>query len=153
QDRVAGTFTPKVMITARTERELDLVKLDYFDEETRAFIAEIGGDPKVEAALRAMGTAYLGPNGRPSRLEALFGNHAAGGSQEYSTSRAVGLAMAAEPEFDGLVVTSAQSYEPQGGGLHGGDANVVLFGPDGPVVDKVSVAQVSTIANKGSAGI
>src|SRR5262245_42328677 len=64
QDRVADTFTPKMLITARTVRELSLVKLDYFDEETLAFIAEIGGDPKVEAALQAMGPAYHGSNGR-----------------------------------------------------------------------------------------
>lgn len=154
QDRVASTFAPKMLVTARTERELSLVNLDYFAEETRAFIAEIGGDPKVEAALRAMGPAYLGPNGRPSLLEALFNNQGAIGSQEYSTSRAIGLAIEAEPEFDGLIVTSAQSYQPEGGGLHGGEGNVVLFGADGqPAVDKVSVTQVATVVNQGTAGI
>lgn len=154
QDRVADTFAPKMLVTTRTERELTLVKLDFFDEETRAFIAEIGGDPKVEAALKAMGSAYLGPNGRPSLLEALFNNQGAIGSQEYSASRAIGLAIEAESEFDGLVVTSAQSYEPHGGGSHGGESNVVLFGADGqPVVDKVSVTQVATVVNQGTAGI
>lgn len=154
QDRITDTFAPKMLVTARTERELVLVKLDYFAEETRAFIAEIGGVPSVEAALKAMGPACLGPNGRPSLLEALFNNQGSIGNQEYSASRAVGLAIVAESEFDGLVVTSAQSYEPGGGGLHGGEANVVLFGADGqPVADKVSVAQVATVVNRGTAGI
>ncbi len=88
QDRVADTFAPKMLVTTRTERELTLVKLDFFDEETRAFIAEIGAIPSRGCTLKAMGSAYLGPNGRPSLLEALSNNQGAIGSQEYSASRA-----------------------------------------------------------------
>src|SRR5262249_35810591 len=141
-------------ITTRTVRELSLVKLDYFDEETLAFVAEIGGHPKVEAALKAMGAAYHGSSRRPALLEGPFKNQGGIGNQDDSAARAAGVAMAARADFDGLLVTSAQSYEPEGGGSHGGEANVVLFGADGkPVSDKVSVAQVATVVNQGGAGI
>jgi hypothetical protein len=148
RDRIAGTFTPKIMLKVRLTRPVDVVTLDYFSDETRRFVAEIGGDPKVEAALRAMGPLYLGPGGKPSLLDALFSTTKlpATGATDYAAARAVGLAMAADPTIDGLQVTSAQDYEPTGGGRHGGGDNVVLFGPDGKPVSAVQVTEVATLA-------
>jgi hypothetical protein len=143
--RIARAFEPTVLVTTETKRSLDLVNIDFFSPETRRFISEIGGDARVEAALKAMGPDYLGTDGRPSLLKALFNAH-----RDYASSRALGLALAAEQDYDGLLVTSAQGYEPEGGGWHGGENNVVLFDPDGqPHNDKVGVVQVIRLVDIG----
>ena len=153
QDRIADTFAPKMLVTARTVRELALVKLDYFDEETRLH----RGDrrrPQRRSRPEGDGAGLFRPERAPVPARGAVQQSRIHRQPGILGVRAVGLAIEAEQEFDGLIVTSAQSYEPGGGGLHGGEANVVLFGADGqPVADKVSVAQVATVVNQGTAGI
>lgn len=145
--RISRSFESMALVVTETKRTLDLVKIDFFSAETQQFIAEIGKASAVQSALQATGAKYVGTDGRPSLLQALF-NHDS--DRDYAASRGLGLALAAEPDYDGLLVTSAQGYRSQDGGWLGGENNVVLFDADGkPYNDKVGVVQVITLAATG----